>query len=95
VKVFKNKVAFGGLAAPPGCNRGEQKIFSEEVAAEAREEGFVGWGFNEAAAESVGDDDVAGADGTEETGDAEEGVAPEFEGVAEVVILAAKDEVDG
>ena len=82
------------LAAPPGGDGGELEVFAEEVAGEAGEKRHDGGRLDEAAAEGVGDVDVAGDDGVDQAGDAEEGVAAELEGIAEVVVDAAEDDVD-
>ena len=93
-EVVEDVLAGLGVAAPIGIDGGELELFAEEVLAEAREEHEEGGGFEHAGAEGVGNGDVAGVDGLNESGDAEGGVAAEFEGVAEVIILAAEDDVD-
>ena len=45
-------------------------------------------------AERVGDDDVAGADGIDQAGDAEQRVAAQLERIAEAVVEPAEDDVD-
>ena len=63
--------------------------------AEAGQVHHEGGGLKHARAQGVGNGDVAGVDGLHEAGDAEVGVGAEFELVAEVIILAAEDDIDG
>ena len=56
--------------------------------------GVEGLVVGDAGTEGVGEGDVAGAVGVEEAGGAEDGVGAEGEGVDEVVVYAAVDDVD-
>ena len=87
-------VALGRLTAPPGRHRRQQQLLAEQLAAERRQERQERRRLDHPGAERVGDDDVAGADGIDEPGDAEEGVAAQLQRIAEAVVEAAEDDVD-
>jgi hypothetical protein len=92
--VVSDAVEIPGMAAPPSGKRREAEVLVEEMGSEAGEEGDKAGAFEQAGAEGVGDGDLTGAGCFDEAGDAEEGIAAEFEGVAEGVGEAAPENVD-
>src|SRR5437762_14258451 len=73
---------------------GQTQRLAQEVTAKLRQKGQQGRRFQKAAAQPVGDGDFARADSLDEAGDAEEGIAAQLKRVAEVVVEAAKNDVD-
>ncbi len=92
--MFDDVVALGRLPAPPGRRRANPQLLAEKLAAERRQERQERGRLDHSRAEGVGDDDVAGADGVDQAGDAEEGVAAQLERIAEAVVEAPEDHVD-
>jgi hypothetical protein len=70
VKVLEDMAALGLLAAPPGVDGRQEQLLVEQMAAKAREERQPGGALDGAAAEGVGEDDVACADGVDQAGNA-------------------------
>ena len=71
-----------------------RQLLAEQVAAEAGQEGQQRRRLDQAAAERVGDRDVAGAHRLHEARHAEQRVGAQLERIAEVVVEAAQDDVD-
>ena len=94
VEMLDDVVAIGRLAAPPGRRRRKPQLLAEQIAAERWQKRKERGRLDHARAERVGDDDVAGADGIDQPGDAEEGVAAQLERIAEAVVEAPEDHVD-
>ena len=83
------------LSAPPCRNRRQPEGFSQEFARETRQKRHDGRGFYDAAAESVCDDNATCIDGVHESGDSEERLAAQFEGIAETIVYAAENHING
>ena len=81
------------VAAPPGGHRRHPQLLAEHVAAQAGQERHQGRGLHQAAAETVGDEDGAGARRLHQAGHAEQRIAAQLERVAEVVVEPAQDHV--
>ena len=71
------------LPAPPRRHRRHPQLFAEHLAAEARQERHQCRRFHQAAAEAVGDVDVAGARGLHQAGHAQQRVAAQLQRIAE------------
>ena len=94
LEVGKDVLALFGTRHEEGFDVFEDGFFREVVLDDVGDVGVESLVVGDAGAEGVGEGDVAGAVRIEEAGDAEDGVAAEGEGVDEVVVDAAIDDVD-
>jgi hypothetical protein len=80
----------GPLAAPPGCYRRHCQRLAEQLPAGAGQESRQCGRLDQATAEGIGDQDVAGTHGLQQARNAERRIAAQFERVAVVVIQPAE-----
>ena len=78
------------LAAPPGGDRGERKLFAAQTLADARQKAEQARRFEYARAKRIGDQHASGTRRAEQAGHAERGFAAQFERIAEIVVDAAQ-----
>ena len=93
--MIEHVLAGGILAAPPGGDGRQLQFLAEQEAAQAGQERHERRALQQAATEGVGDGDIAGAQGLDEAGDAEHGIVPEFERIAEIVVHPPQDDIHG
>ncbi len=85
-------VAFPVLTAPPGCDRGQRKWLAE-IFGDAGQECHQAGIFQNAAAERVGNGDVAATHDFQQAGNSQSRVFAQLQGVAVVFNNAAQDDV--
>ena len=95
VEMFEDVLQLLRLAAPPGGDRRKHQLLAEQVPAQTRQERHDGGRLDHARAEGVGNRHVAGPRGLDQSGHAERRIAAQLERIAEAVVEAAKDDVDG
>ena len=83
------------LAAPPRRDRRDLQLLVQQELAQSRQERGIGGRFGQARTEGVGDGDLARAHRLHQAGNAQHRIAAQFERIAEVIVLAAHDNVDG
>ena len=94
LEVGQHVGAGDGIAAPPRARRGQQQVLAEEPVRHVGEEGHQAGVLQHARTQRVGQPHRTAAGRLEEAGDAELGVGPQLERVAEVGVHAAQHHVD-
>ena len=94
IEIFEHGVAGLFLAAPPGGDAGQREFFAEHFPAKGIEKREQRRSFDGPAPELVGERDALVVGGVHEAGHAEQGVAVQFERIAERGVDAADNRID-
>ena len=84
-----------GLAAPPRGDRRYLQFLIQEKLAQSRQERGIRRRFRQSRTECIGDRDLARPDRLHQAWNAQHRIAAQFERIAEVIVLAAHDDIDG
>ena len=93
IQVLAHIAPSPGLAAPPGSHRGQRQALTQQAAAEAGEKGDKRRGFQQPAAQGIGNGYVAGADRLHQAGHSKIGVGAQLEGIAKAIVHAPQNHV--
>ncbi len=91
VQVLEHEIHGRLFAAPPRSDRGHAQRLAEQFHARAGQESGQRGRFEQAAAQGVGHQHLAGAYRLQQAGDAQCRIAAQFERVAEIIVEATQD----
>ncbi len=92
---MSNHILKGGwLAAPPGRHGGQQQALAKQTLRDFRQKSDKCRRLQHASAQSIRQSDTPGAHGSEQSGDPQCGVAPQFHRVAVVIVEATQNGMD-
>ncbi len=94
-QMVKDVLFFLFLTAPPRGDAGQDQVLAVEVAADPVDERAQGGDFRQSRSQRVDQRDVAFAHDVRQSGDAEHGRSVQFQRVAQTVVNAAQNHVNG
>ena len=86
-------VKISGLAAPPGGQRRQLEILAQQLPAQQRQERRQAGILDDGAAQSIGENDMAAARRLQQAGNAQQGIAAQFQRIAVGVHHPPQDDV--
>src|SRR5262249_12259438 len=93
-KMLENIFTSAALSAPPGSNRWQLQVFTENVPAQSWQERHEGRALHQTAAQTIGNRDISGPQCAHQPSDAEHRIIAQLQRITPIVVDATKDHVD-